>query len=374
MKINFNGSPNPTVGVELELQIIDPETKNLVSGAQQILAKTDDPDHVKAELIQSTIELNTDICTNISAVRTDLTERLNSLLSLCDQLGYEVACVGTHPFAKWSEQDITPIERYHALIDRCQWPARRLMIFGLHVHVGIASGGKAIAIFNSLSTFIPHLLALSASSPFFDAADSGLASTRVKIFETLPTAGLPYRLINWAEFQRFMITLVNAKAIESVRDVWWDIRPHPGFGTVELRVCDGLPTLDEVFALTAFIQALVVWLSEQYDEGQYLPVHRHWIIRENKWRAARWSIDSEIIIDEEGALQPLTEAIDELLQTLEPVAKRLGSYDEMMQIREIMKVGPSYKRQRKIFEETGDYKKVMEAVVQELRENKKIVA
>ncbi len=166
MKINFNGSPNPTVGVELELQIIDPETKNLVSGAQQILAKTDDSDHVKAELIQSTIELNTDVCTNISAVRTDLTERLNSLFSLCDQLGYEVACVGTHPFAKWSEQDITPKERYHALVDRCQWPARRLMIFGLHVHVGIASGEKAIAIFNSLSTFIPHLLALSASSPF----------------------------------------------------------------------------------------------------------------------------------------------------------------------------------------------------------------
>ena len=374
MKINFNGSPNPTVGVELELQILDPETKNLVSGAQQILAKTDYPDHVKAELIQSTIELNTDVCSNISAVRTDLTERLNSLLSLCDQLGYEVACVGTHPFAKWSEQDITPQERYHALIDRCQWPARRLMIFGLHVHVGIESGEKAIAIFNSLSTFIPHLLALSASSPFFDAADSGLASTRVKIFETLPTAGLPYRLINWAEFQRFMITLVNAKAIESVRDVWWDIRPHPGFGTVELRVCDGLPTLDEVFALTAFIQALVVWLGEQYDEGQYLPVHRHWIIRENKWRAARWSIDSEIITDEEGALQPLTEAIDELLQTLEPVSKRLGSYDEMMRIREIMEVGPSYKRQRKIFEKTGDYKKVMEAVVQELRENKKIAA
>ncbi|MFB3041453.1 MAG: carboxylate--amine ligase, partial [Candidatus Poribacteria bacterium] len=139
------------------------------------------------------------------------------------------------------------------------------------------------------------------------------------------------------------------------------------------RVCDGLPTLDEVFALTAFIQALVVWLGEQYDEGQYLPVHRHWIIRENKWRAARWSIDSEIITDEEGALQPLTEAIDELLQILEPVSKRLGSYDDMMQIQEIMKVGPSYKRQRKIFEETGDYKKVMEAVVQELRENKKIV-
>lgn len=374
MKINFNGSPNPTLGVELELQIIDPKTKNLVSGAQQILEKTDDPDHVKAELIQSTIELNTDVCANISAVRTDLTERLNSLVSLCDELGFELACVGTHPFSKWSEQDITPKDRYHQLVDRCQWPARRLMIFGLHVHVGIPSGEKAIAIFNALSTYIPHLLALSASSPFFDEGDTGLASTRVKIFETLPTAGLPYRLLNWAEFQRFMITLVNAKAIESIREVWWDIRPHPGFGTVELRICDGLPTLDEVFALTALIQALVVWLGEQYDEGTYLPVPRHWIVRENKWRAARWSIDSELITDDDGSLQPLSEAIDELVEILVPVSKRLGSYDDLIHNKEIMEVGPSYKRQRAIYEKTGDYKKVMEAVVRELRENKKVLA
>ncbi len=372
MKIHFNGSPNPTLGVELELQILDPETKNLVSGAQKILERTTGDDHVKPELIQSTIELNTDVCNNIAAVRTDLTERLNSLFAICDELGYELACVGTHPFSRWDEQDITPKDRYHMLVDRCQWPARRLMIFGLHVHVGVPSGEKAIAIFNSLSTFLPHLLALSASSPFFDGNDTGLASSRVKIFETLPTAGLPYRLINWAEFQRFMITLVNAKAIESIREVWWDIRPHPGFGTVELRICDGLPTLDEVIALTAFIQALVVWLGEQYDEGVYLPVHRHWIVRENKWRAARWSVDAEIIVDEEGNLQPLAENIEELLEILSPVAKRLGSHHELVRVREIMRHGPSYRRQRRVFEETGDFKQVVAALARELRENKPV--
>ncbi|MFQ5825140.1 MAG: glutamate--cysteine ligase [bacterium] len=369
MKITFNGSPNPTIGVEVEMQIIDPETKNLVSGAQQILAKTNSDPHIKPELIQSTIELNTDICSNITAVRLDLTERINDLINLCDDLGYELACAGTHPFAQWAEQDITPKDRYHRLVDRCQWPARRLMIFGLHVHVGLPSGEKAIAIFNSLTTFLPHLLALSASSPFFDNNDTGLASTRVKIFETLPTAGLPYRLLNWAEFQRFMITLVNAKAIESIQEVWWDIRPHPGFGTVELRVCDGLPTLDETIAMTAFIQALVVWLSEQYDEGMYLPIHRHWIVRENKWRAARWSIDAEIIIDEDGNLKSLAEDIENLLETLSPVAKRLGSHEEMMRVRDIIKIGPSYQRQIKIYSETGDYKKVVEALIKELREN-----
>ncbi|MFQ5651760.1 MAG: glutamate--cysteine ligase [bacterium] len=373
MKIHFNGSPNPTLGVELELQIIDPETKNLVSGAQQIMARFDGDSHVKPELIQSTIEVNTDVCANISAVRMDLTERLDSLLKICDELGFELACVGTHPFSRWEEQDITPKDRYHMLVDRCQWPARRLMIFGLHVHVGVPSGEKAIAIFNALSTFLPHLLALSASSPFFDNNDTGLASTRVKIFETLPTAGLPYRLINWAEFQRFMITLVNARAIESIREVWWDIRPHPGFGTVELRVCDGLPTLNEVVALTAFIQALVVWLGEQYDEGMYLPVHRRWIVRENKWRAARWSVDAEIITDEDGNLKSLSEDIYDLLETLTPVAKRLGSHDEMMAVKEIIEVGPSYKRQFNVYKETGDFRQVMEANIRELRENKKVV-
>ncbi|RMF69650.1 MAG: glutamate--cysteine ligase [Calditrichaeota bacterium] len=369
MRINFNGSPNPTLGVELELQVLDPESKNLVSGAQQIMAAANGDSHVKPELIQSTIELNTDVCSNISAVRTDLSERLQGLLQICDELGYELTCAGTHPFSKWAEQDITPKDRYHMLVDRCQWPARRLMIFGLHVHVGVASGEKAIAIFNSLSTFLPHLLALSASSPFFDAADTGLASTRVKIFETLPTAGLPYRLLNWAEFQRFMITLVNAKAIESIREVWWDIRPHPGFGTVEIRVCDGVPTLNEVIALTAFIQALVVWLSEQYDEGMYLPLHRHWIVRENKWRAARWSVDAEIITDEDGNLKPLAEDIQEHLELLAPVAKRLGSHNELMFIKKMMKIGPSFKRQRKVFAESGDYKEVMSTLVKEFREN-----
>lgn len=374
MKIHFNGSPNPTLGVEVELQILDPETRNLVSGAQQILEKTDGDEHVKPELIQSTIELNTDVCANISAVRTDLTERLDSLFKVCDELGYELASVGTHPFSKWDEQEITPKERYHMLVERCQWPARRLMIFGLHVHVGVPSGEKAIAVFNSLSTFLPHLLALSASSPFFDGNETGLASTRVKIFETLPTAGLPYRMLNWAEFQKFMTTLVNAKAIQSINEVWWDVRPHPGFGTIELRVCDGLPSLDEIMALTAYIQVLVVWLCEQYDEGAYLPVHRHWIVRENKWRAARWSVDAEIIIDDEGNLRPLTEEIYEHLEILAPVAKRLGSHEELNRIKDIIEVGPSFKRQRAVFKETRDYKEVMKAVVRELRENIKITA
>lgn len=368
MKIAFAGSP-PTVGVELELQILDPETLNLVAGAPAILERTADVSHVKAELIESTIELNTDVCADIAAVRRELTERVDSLLELADSLGYRIACAGTHPFSRWEEQTITPAERYHRLVEQCQWPARRLMIFGLHVHVGVESGEKAIAIFNSLTTYLPHLLSLSASSPYFNSSDTGLASCRTKIFESLPTAGLPYRFLNWAEFQRLMITLVNAKAIESIREVWWDVRPHPRFGTVEVRICDGLPTLDEVIAVTALVQALVVWLGDQYDEGMYLPLHRHWIVRENKWRAARWATDAEIIVDEEGRLERLDDSLAGLVETLAPVAKRLGSYDDLRRINDMLRVGPSYRRQRRLYEETGDYAEVVRALVREFREN-----
>ena len=374
MKIAFSGSPRPTVGVELELQLLDPETMNLVAGAPAILDKTADVSHVKAELIESTIELNTDVCEDVAAVRRDLQERISQLLAVTDELGYQVACVGTHPFSKWVEQRITDSERYRRLVDQCQWPARRLMIFGVHVHVGIESGEKAIAISNGLTTYLPHLLALSASSPFFNDADTGLASCRSKIFESLPTAGLPYRLLNWAEFQRLMITLVSAKAIESIREIWWDVRPHPKFGTIEVRICDGLPTLDEVMAVTALIQALVVWLGEKYDEGMYMPLHRHWIVRENKWRAARWSTEAEIIVDEDGNLERLDESLGALVEEVTPVAKRLGGDTELQGVGAMLGTGLSYRRQRRIYEETGDYTAVMKALVREFRENAPILA
>ena len=367
MKISFNGSSGPTLGVELKLQIIDPATKNLVSGAPRILARSETDTHIKPELIESTIELNTDVYQDVAAVRRELEERVGRLVTLCDELGYEVASAGTHPFAEWSEQRVTSKERYTLLVERCQWPARRLMIFGLHVHVGVEGGEKAIAVVNALTTYLPHLLALSASSPFFNSLNTGLASCRVKVFESLPTAGLPYRLVNWAEFQHLMTTLINAKAIESIREVWWDVRPHPDFGTVEVRICDGLPTLDDVIAMTAMIQSLVVWLGDQYDDGVYLPLQRHWVVQENKWCASRWSLDAEIIVDEDGRLERLTDSIGALLERLAPVAKRLGSKEELAGIGAIMRKGPGYRHQRQLYEETGQFVPIVDALVQELR-------
>ena len=245
--------------------------------------------------------------------------------------------------------------------------ARRLQIFGIHVHVGVRSPEKAVAIVNALTMYIPHFLALSASSPFWKGTDTGLASCRSKVFEGLPTAGVPYQLSGWDQFEQFMDTLISAKTIHTIREVWWDIRPHPGFGTVELRICDGLPTMGEVATVAAMSQCLVDRLNTLMDRGYTLPVPRSWIIRENKWRAARYGLDAEIILDDKGRLQPVRESIEELVDELTPVARRLGCSDELRNALAIMERGPSYIRQREVIAAGGAMTDVVDSLVKELR-------
>ena len=370
-RIPFNGSPRPTLGVELEVQILDPETMNLASGSLDILgrANTNGTEHpkIKQELTQSTIEVITGICDTVADARADLTETLETVYEIGDDVGLALALAGTHPFAQWRDQEIFPNERYQRLVERIQWPVRRLMIYGLHVHVGISSGEKAIAISNALTTYIPHLLALSASSPYTDYEDTGLASARSKIFEGMPTAGLPFRLANYGEFQAFMNTLIRAGAIQSVREIWWDIRPHPNFGTIEVRVCDVPSTLSEIAALTAFIQSLVVCLGDHYDEGHYVDILRAWIVRENKWRAARNGLDAEIITDNQGGRAPLRQEIERVLQEIEPHARDLGCYDELQGIRTILRDGASYERQRRVYAETGSLEAIVSSLSDQMR-------
>jgi len=368
-RIVFDPSPDPTLGIEIELQIIDPDTRDLVSGGPALLEVLEDRPWVKPELLQSTVELNVGPCHTVAEARRDLRERLDLLLETADDLGFGLISAGTHPFARWKDQQITEEKRYQNLLERMQWPARRLMIFGVHVHVGISSGEKAIALSNSLTTFLPHLLALSASSPFWSAEDTGLASVRVKIFESLPAAGLPYRMINWGEFQRFMNTLIHAGAIESIREIWWDIRPHPVFGTIEVRIGDALPTVGETVAFAALVQCLVTRLSELYDCGEYLPLNRHWIVAENKWRAARFADDADIIADDSGEIRPLRELVEELVESLEPVSKRLDCHEELLSVRRLLEVGPPYRRMRRVEEDSGDHRAVVDALARELRDD-----
>ena len=368
--IPFNGSLDPTLGVEIELQIVDPSSFNLKQGSVALLDRVGrDHPKIKQELTQSTVEVITGICADVGHCVRDLTASVRELYAHSDELGLAFASAGTHPFGQWRDQKIFPNDRYQGLVDRIQWPARRLLIYGLHVHVGVSSGEKAIAVSNALASYLPHLLALSASSPFTDFEDTGLASARSKIFEGMPTAGLPYRLANYGEFQSFMNTLVRAGAIQTIREIWWDIRPHPNFGTLEIRICDSPSTMEELASLVALVQCLVVALGERYDTGAPLRLLDPWILRENKWRACRHGLDADVILDNEGDHGPLREQIPELVAKLEPLADRLGCLAELRGVHTTLDEGASYERQRRTLEQTRRLPDVVATLANELRES-----
>jgi carboxylate-amine ligase len=371
--IEFHSSERSSLGVEMELALVDKDTRELKGGAIEILAEMGaghpEGEHPKAkhELLQSTVEIITGICSTAAEARHDLATTLAELQPQAEERNLDLICAGTHPFSDWAKQEISPKERYHRLVDLYQWPARRLQIFGIHVHVGVRSSAKAISIGNALCAYIPHFLALSASSPYWVGEDTGLASVRSKVFEGLPTAGLPYELAGWPEFEEFMGTLMAAKAISSIQEVWWDIRPHPRFGTVELRICDGMPTLREVSSVAALAQCLVEWLDRLVDRGYTLPTPRTWVTRENKWRAARWGLDAEIIVDDGQRLQPVRSSIRDLIGELTPVADRLGCAAELTGCLDILEHGASYARQREVMRRGGRLVDVVEQLVEELR-------
>ena len=373
MDIEFKCSERSTLGVEVELQIVDRATRKLESAASSILDELGrgqaDGSHPKAkhELFECTVEIITGICQTAGEAKDDLQRTLKEVSDVAAERGLSLLCAGSHPFSDWHDQVLSPNPRYASLVDEMQWVARRLQIFGVHFHVGVRSAEKAIAVANSLRGYVPHFLALSASSPFWAGRDTGLASSRSPVFENLPTAGLPYVLAGWEEFEEFMRTLLAAGAISSIREVWWDIRPHPDFGTVELRICDGLPTLREVSGLAALAQCTVEWLDTLLDRGYTLPVPRDWTVRQNKWRAARHGLDASLIVDDHGTQVPLRQAIEELVEELTPVARRLGCADELQMARDILEHEPSYARQRRIVAEGGTLADVVDSLTAELR-------
>jgi carboxylate-amine ligase len=379
--IPFSSSPSTTLGIEWELELVDCRTRQLRSGATDILeefkAKVGEEEAAKAkhELFESTIEVITGVCDTVPQATADLAATVAVLRDLADRRGIGLMCSGTHPISDYSFQEISPNPRYHRLVNAMQWVARRMLIFGVHVHVGVRSSAKAIPIVNALMAYIPHFLALSASSPYWLGADTGLASCRSKIFESLPTAGLPYPLLDWPQFESFMATLVSSGTIESIRDVWWDIRPHPNFGTVELRVCDGLPSLLEVGAVAALAQCLIDRMNTQIDRGYTLPCPQRWMVQENKWRAARYGLDAEIMVDDRGTVRGVRDDIDDLVEDLLPVARRLGCARELTDILTIMAVGGSYARQQAAAGRAdGDLTAVVDALLREMNAGRPVVA
>ena len=351
MNIDFVASPRASLGVEWELQLVDTQTRDLVQRASEVLAEmapdgSDEHPKAKHELFESTLEVITGVCSDVPEALSDLSATVGELEALLAPRGIALACAGTHPFSRWQEQEVSPDPRYAKLIEDMQWMARQLLIFGVHVHVGVRSPAKVLPVVNALMAYVPHFLALSASSPYWIGDDTGLASARSKLFEQLPTAGLPHQLSGWPDFEHFMSTLVSSHTIESVREVWWDIRPHPNFGTVELRICDGLSTLEEIGGVAALSQCLVQQLDTQLDRGYTLPRPAQWVVRENKWRAARYGLEAEIIVDEAGRTVPVRKALEDLVDDLVPVARRLGCEAELTSIGDVLSAGAGYARQR----------------------------
>jgi len=374
MQIEFSQSERSTVGIEWELALVDGSTGDLVHIAEDVLRELGTPDgrehpQITHELLQNTVELVSRVHKTVPAAISDLQELIALVRGVTDPLGVELMCAGTHPFAQWYDQKITPNERYERLLDRTQWWGRQMMIWGIHVHVGIDDREKALPIVNGLLTYYPHLQALSASSPFWGGAKTGYASNRALMFQQLPTAGLPWQFGSWANYEEYVQDLVTTGVVTDHSEVRWDIRPSPKWGTVEMRACDGLSTADEVGAVAALIHCLTDRMSQQLDDGEEPVTLQPWFVRENKWRAARYGLDAEIILTPAGEERLVSDSLRDLVVDLSPVAERLGCLAELETIDVILRNGASYQRQLAVAEANGgSLQAVVSSLTHELRD------
>ena len=374
MGIEFARSERSTLGLEWELAVVDGRTGDLVGAAPEIITSLErDHEHLRSkvtrELLTNTIEVVSGVNRTVGEGIADLKRTIAAATEEAEARGFELICAGTHPFAKWSEQEITAKERYATLIDRTQIWGRQLLIWGVHMHVGIDHVDKAMPILDALLTYYAHFQALSASSPFSNGEATGYASSRAMLFQQLPTAGLPPKLSTWSEYESLVDDLVHVGAIDSWDEIRWDIRPSPRWGTIETRACDGLPTTLEVGALSALVQCLVDDFSERLDRGETLPSMQPWFVRENKWRAARYGMDAIVIVNSAGDERLVEEDTRDLVTRLEPVADRLGCLTELHDIERIIEAGASYERQALAAAKAGgDLRAVVRSLVSELRD------
>jgi carboxylate-amine ligase len=369
--IEFAASAGHTLGVEWEFALVDKITRDLANCAGSLFDRVHERvgafPNLHTELLRNTVEVVTKPCTTVAEAMRDLGESISLVQKVADELGVDLYSAGTHPFAQWSTQLLTPGPRYEELMERTRWWGRQMLIWGVHVHVGVTRREHVMPIVTSLLNQFPHLQALSASSPIWSGTDTGYASNRALLFQQLPTAGLPFQFSRWEEYETFVDDHMKTGIIEHINDIRWDIRPSPRLGTVEVRVCDGVSTVRELEALVALIQCLVVDLTDRLEAGETLPSMPPWFVQENKWRSARYGLDAVIILDAAGNERLVTEDLEDMLVRLAPVAERLGCAAELDAVREIPRRGASYQRQRSVAEATGgDLVAVVDSVVREL--------
>ncbi|MGK4005001.1 carboxylate-amine ligase [Sorangium sp. So ce1036] len=358
-----------TLGIEEEFQIVDAETRELRSYVSELIEGGKGHrllrERVRPEMHQSVIEAGTGICRDIRQARGELVELRGSLKVLAQQGGMRIVAAGTHPFSDWKTQEITDGERYRGIVEDLQDVARANLIFGLHVHVGVRDREVAMALANQVRYFLPHILALSTSSPFWLGRPSGLKSTRCEIFKRFPRTGIPGRFESYGHFQRFVDLLVRTGCMDNAKKIWWDVRAHPFFDTVEIRICDMPTRLDDTVALAALVQALMGKLYLLYRRNLGFREYRQELIEENKWRAVRYGIDGQLIDFGKQEQVPVRLLVGELLEFVQESAEIFGTQDELARIRGILDEGTSADRQLAVYARTGRFEAVVDDLIEQ---------
>jgi len=364
--IGFEMFDQFTLGIEEEFQIVDPQSRELRSHVSQFLeeGKMILGEQIKPEMIQSMVEVGTGICKNIQEARADISNLRGIIAGLAEKNGLKIVAASTHPISRWQDQKIFDDERYELLVEELQNVARSLLIFGLHVHVGIADRERQIHIMNASRYFLPHVLALTTSSPFWMGHNTGLKSYRSEIFKKFPRTDIPDHFDSYPGFQRYVELLVKTGCINDGKKIWWDCRPHPFFPTLEFRICDIPTRVDDTVAIAALFQAIVAKLTKLMDKNLGFRLYRRMLIQENKWRAVRWGLDGKMIDFGKQKEVPTKDLILELLEFVDDVLDELGSRKEIEHIHTILERGTSADEQLRVYSETNDLKAVVDRLME----------
>jgi carboxylate-amine ligase len=364
--VNFGRTEPFTLGVEEELQLVNGESFELTSRYAEVFGAAEAIDErIKPELLQSTVEVATKPARTVAEAIAEARELRRRARDEAEARGVRVVSAGTHPFSRYEHQDVTEKERYEELVEALRWTVEQQLIFGLHVHVGLASAEQAVCVANALRTWLPELLAASANSPFWHGRDTGLASTRSKVFDAMPRSGIPPAFRSFEEFERLVERGVRAKSFEDYTFIWWDLRPHPRLGTIEVRICDAQTRLESVAAIVALVQSLAAALAERYDREGSLPTQPRTLIEENKWRAARSGLDATLVDLERDEERPAREALRALAELAGPAARRLGCAEELALLEPLLLRGDGASEQRRAH---GEAKGSLLGVAQRLAE------